>query len=48
MENNTMKNLTTKLLTLGLTAVMLTACLTGCKLNAGSAVNADTAGKYLA
>ncbi len=41
MENNTMKNLTTKLLTLGLTAVMLTACLTGCKLNAGSAVNAD-------
>lgn len=41
MEMNTMKNLTTKLLTLGLTAAMLMICLTGCKLNAGSAVNAD-------
>ena len=39
MEISTMKNLTTKLLTLGLTAVMLTSCITGCRNSA--AVNAD-------
>ena len=33
MEMNTMKNLTAKFLTLGLTAAMLTTCLTACKTN---------------
>lgn len=41
MEMNTMKNLTTKLLSFGLTAVMLTAFITGCKANNLTAGNAD-------
>jgi len=37
----TMKRLSTKLLTLGLTAIILTGCLTACKVNKHVNINAD-------